>query len=91
MEDVLWGYDSNLTATHMAASTLGMLSPFQFSRMNGIYRVILGMHKGQARLGSLDFLEGRAQLANWPTAARQVDDQEEEQSGQPPAMDLPSS
>ena len=67
VEDVLWGYDSNLTATHMAASTLGMLSPkTQFSRMN-IYRVILGMHKGQARLGSLDYLEGRAQLANWPT------------------------
>ena len=27
VEDVLWGYDVNLTATHMAASTLGMLSP----------------------------------------------------------------
>ena len=25
VEDVLWGYDVNLTATHMAASTLGML------------------------------------------------------------------
>ncbi len=27
VEDVLWGFDVNLTATHMAASTLGMLSP----------------------------------------------------------------
>ncbi len=88
VEDVLWGYDINLTGTHMAASTLGMLSPkTQFSRMN-IYRVILGMHESQARLGSLDFLEGRAQLANWPTAARQVADEDEEQPGQPPAMDL---
>ena len=35
VEDVLWGYDSNLTATHMAASTVGMLSPAtQFSHIN---------------------------------------------------------
>ena len=27
VEKVLWGYDSNLTATHMAAATVGMLSP----------------------------------------------------------------
>ena len=30
VEDVLWGYDVNLTATHMAASTLGMLVPQDF-------------------------------------------------------------
>ena len=34
VEDVLWGYDVNLSATHMAASTLGMLSPTtRFNRM----------------------------------------------------------
>ena len=27
VEDVLWGYDVNLTATHMAASTLGCFLP----------------------------------------------------------------
>ncbi len=43
VEDVLWGYDVNLIATHMAASTLGMLSPTtRFSRMN-IHRALLGV------------------------------------------------
>ena len=89
VEDVLWGYDINLTATHMAASTLGMLSPStKFSRMN-IHRAILGMSKGSPRLGSLDFLADRGlQLAAWPTTTQQVDDQDAEQPGRPPSMDL---
>ena len=89
VEDVLWGYDINLTATHMAASTLGMLSPStKFNRMN-IYRVILGMSKGDPRLGSLDFLADQGvQMAAWPTTAQQVDDQDTEQSDRPPSMDL---
>ncbi len=88
VEDVLWGYDINLTATHMAASTLGMLSPStKFSRMN-IHRAILGMSKGDARLGSLDFLADRGmQMAAWPTT-QQVDNPSAEQSDRPPQMDL---
>ena len=51
VEDVLWGYDVNLTATHMAASTLGMLSPTtRFSRMN-IHRALLGVFDGAPYLG----------------------------------------
>ena len=46
VEDVLWGYDVNLTATHMAASTLGMLSPAtRFQRMN-VHRTLLGVFGG---------------------------------------------
>ena len=42
VENVLWGYDVNLTATHMAASTLGMLSPTtRFQRVNVQSRRIL--------------------------------------------------
>ena len=87
VEDVLWGYDVNLTATHMAASTLGMLSPTtRFHRMN-IHRALLGVFDGIPYLGSLDFLSGQARLAAWPSVAQQVD------SGQdtaepPPPMDL---
>ena len=87
VEDVLWGYDVNLTATHMAASTLGMLSPAtRFSRMN-IHRALLGVFDGEPYLGSLDFLSGQARLAAWPTATQQVES-EEGMAEPPPAMDL---
>ena len=73
VEDVLWGYDSNLTATHMAASALGMLSPAtQFSRIN-IHRVRLGVVDGVAYVGSLEFLTGQARLADWPGLAERVE------------------
>ncbi len=86
VEDVLWGYDVNLTATHMAASTLGMLSPnTQFGRMN-IHRALLGVFDGQPYLGSLDFLAGQARLAAWPSAAQQVESGQN--SEPPPPMDL---
>ncbi len=63
VEDVLWGYDVNLTATHMAASTLGMLSPTtRFHRMN-IHRTLLGVFNDMPYLGSLEFLSGQARLA----------------------------
>ena len=63
VEDVLWGYDVNLTATHMAASTLGMLSPrTQFNRMN-VHRTLLGVFGGIPYLGSINFLTGQAMLA----------------------------
>ncbi len=87
VEDVLWGYDVNLTATHMAASTLGMLSPTtRFSRMN-IHRALLGVFNGAPYLGSLDFLSGQARLAAWPSVTQQVES-EEGMSEPPPPMDL---
>ena len=87
VEDVLWGYDVNLTATHMAASTLGMLSPTtRFSRMN-IHRALLGVFDGTPYLGSLDFLSGQARLAAWPSATQQVES-EQGMPEPPPPMDL---
>ncbi len=87
VEDVLWGYDVNLTATHMAASTLGMLSPTtRFSRMN-IHRALLGVFDGAPYLGSLDFLSGQARLAAWPSVTQQVES-EEGASELPPPIDL---
>ena len=87
VEDVLWGYDVNLTATHMAASTLGMLSPTtRFSRMN-VHRALLGVFDGEPYLGSLDFLHGQARLAAWPSSTQQVES--DEGIGEPPPpMDL---
>ena len=68
VEDVLWGYDINLTATHMAASTLGMLSPStRFTHMN-IHRALLGVFDDEPYLGSLDFFSGQIRLAEWPSS-----------------------
>ena len=87
VEDVLWGYDINLTATHMAASALGMLSPrTQFDKMR-IYRTYLGVYGGVPYLGSLEFLEGQARLIDWPQLAAQVDEPALPPE-QPPPMDL---
>ena len=86
VEDVLWGYDVNLTATHMAASTLGMLSPAtRFQRMN-VHRTLLGIFAGVPYLGSIDFLDGQARLAAWPTITQQVESREE--TPLPSAMNL---
>ena len=86
VEDVLWGYDVNLTATHMAASTLGMLSPAtRFQRMN-VHRTLLGIFAGVPYLGSIDFLDGQARLAAWPTITQQVESKEE--TPLPSAMNL---
>ena len=74
VENVLWGYDINLTATHMAASTLGMLSPStKFGRMN-VHRTLLGVYEGTPYLGSLEFLSGQPRLAAWPSISQQVDE-----------------
>ena len=87
VEDVLWGFHVNLTATHMAASTLGVLSPTtKFNRMN-IHRTLLGVFYGQPYLGSLDFLHSQARLAAWPTTTRQVES-EAGMAEPPPPMDL---
>ena len=86
VEKVLWGYDSNLTATHMAASALGMLSPAtQFGNIN-IHRVRLGVVDGVPYVGSLEFLTGQARLADWPGLAEQVNGNET--AALPPPMDL---
>ncbi len=86
VEDVLWGYDSNLTATHMAASTVGMLSPAtQFSHIN-IHRVRLGVFDGVPYVGSLEFLTGQARLAEWPDLAERVED--DQGASLPPPIDL---
>ncbi len=87
LEDVLYGYDMNLSATHMAASTLGMLSPTTaFHRMN-IHRTLLGVYEGVPYLGSLEFLAGQARLAAWPSATQQVES-EAGMAEPPPPMDL---
>ena len=86
VEDVLWGYDSNLTATHMAAATVGMLSPAtQFSHIN-IHRVRLGVFNDVPYVGSLEFLTGQARLAEWPDLAERVED--DEAASLPPPLDL---
>ena len=88
VEDVFWGYDVNLTATHMAASTLGMLAPkVSFGRMN-IHRTLLGMFDGSAYLGSLEFLDGQvARLSAWPSMAQSIED-EVGISERPPKMNV---
>ena len=70
IEQVLAGYDVNLTATHMAATTLGLLSPTtQFQKMK-IWRSLLGMDvDGVAHLGSLEFLDQKPMLMPWPNGA----------------------
>ena len=68
IEDVLAGFDINLTATHMAATTLGLLSPTtQFSKMK-IGQTFLGVdeEEGKAYLGSLEFLDMQPKLLPWP-------------------------
>ncbi len=86
VENVLWGYDCNLTATHMAATTLGMLSPAtQFGNMN-IHRVRLGVINELPYLGSLEFLTGQARLEAWPGIAERVEDNET--APMPPRSDL---
>ncbi len=73
IEQVLTGYDVNLTATHMAATTLGLLSPTtRFNNMK-IGRAFLGVDStGKAFLGSLEFLDLQPKLMPWPNAAQAV-------------------
>ena len=57
MENTLFGYDVLPSAVHLTASTLALLAPeVAFGEMN-LFVMPLGMDGGQARLGSLDFLE----------------------------------
>lgn len=71
IEKVLSGYDINLTATHMAATTLGLLSPTTQFRNMKIGRTFLGVDEGgKAHLGSLEFLDRQALLIPWPSSAQ---------------------
>ncbi len=87
IEEVLCGYDVNLTATHMAATTLGLLSPTTLFRQMKIGRAFLGVdHLGVAYLGSLEFLDRQPYLVPWPQAAQavsQIDSGEEIEKAEP--------
>ena len=75
IENVLTGYDVNLTATHLAATTLGLLSPTTtFSKMK-IGRALLGVREEKAYLGSLEFLsqDSLPQMIPWPTGVEQME------------------
>ena len=75
IEQILTGYDVNLTATHLAATTLGLLSPSTtFSKMK-IGRAMLGVENGNVYLGSLEFLsrENQPRLLPWPTGVEQIE------------------
>lgn len=99
IENVIWGYDINLTACHLAATTLGLLAPsVAFDRMN-IFRAPLGISSesdstGSVRLGSLDLLrpvieDHNVQVAFpgfLPDTAVHIDDTD--RAGDPPPMDL---
>ena len=77
IENILHGYDTNMTATHLAATTLGLLSPeTKFAKMN-IERTFLGVDEtsGQASLGSLEFMpDGQPTLLGWAGGQQHVDD-----------------
>ena len=87
IEQVLSGYDINLTATHMAATTLGLLSPTTQFRNMKIGRALLGVDQtGKAYLGSLEFLDRQPYLLPWPSpehAVSQVDTGDEIVTAEP--------
>ena len=91
---VIYGYDTNLTATHMTASTLGMIRPrTQFDRMHvnqtpfGVFDDPDGGGKKVARIGSLEFLHGEGMLLKpWPSARNVGGEQWRREP--PPPMDL---
>ena len=79
IEQVLTGYDVNLTATHLAATTLGLLSPTTTFRNMKIRRAFLGVDKDKAYLGSLEFLspDQLPKIMPWPTGMKELEDEEE--------------
>ena len=87
IERVFTGYDVNLTATHMAATTLGLLSPTTQFRNMKIGRTFLGVDDaGDAYLGSLEFLDRQPMLMPWPGGAQtatQVDSGERMAAAEP--------
>ena len=98
IEEVLWGYDINPTATHLAATTLGLLAPsVNFRRMN-LYETRFGVDKAGVHLGSVDLLPsempGSVRLAPPPphklrqVEAEQATEEDEHKAATPPSMDL---
>ena len=88
---MLYGYDTNLTAAHLAATTLGMLSPSTEFRSMNIHQARLDVVRGNAYLGSLEFLRGQARLASWPTPSQHIEpdlQQSRDDDVNPPPMDL---
>ena len=79
IEQVLTGYDVNLTATHLAATTLGLLSPTTTFRRMKIGRALLGVENGKAYLGSLEFLsqDQLPKIMPWPTGVEAMAGEEE--------------
>ena len=82
VEDVLHGYDIDITATHMAAVTLGLMSPSVAFREMNIQRFPLGWTTDEdgnqiAAIGSLDLMDENrlAMDEGWPSSprARQID------------------
>lgn len=76
IDDVIWGLDVNTTACHMAATTLGLMSPSTtFENMN-IH--LMPLEAGDAdpaetRVGSLELLETDKRLFVGWSAGRHVD------------------
>ena len=64
LEQMLYGFDVNNRAVFQTATGLGMMAPsVAFHKMH-LYSLTLGLDKnGQARLGSLELLEGLGQLS----------------------------
>lgn len=98
IESVLWGYDINPTAIHLAATTLGLLSPsVAFSGMN-LFHTEFGVEdSGAVHLGSLDLLppgpeSGATQqlaLSDWRAGQqRQVEEDLQKIARQPEPMSL---
>ena len=78
IENVLSGYDINLTATHLAATTLGLLSTVtKFQRMN-VFLAAFGETESPFRAvktGSLEIYDERDQLPvfDWPGSMAQFE------------------
>lgn len=59
IENVIWGLDVNTTACHMAATTLGLLSPSSLFHSMNIHMMPLEAHTGNGipSVGSLELLD----------------------------------
>ena len=98
IEEVLWGYDINPTATHLAATTLGLLAPSVNFRQMNLYETRFGVDQGGVHLGALDLLPsemaGSVRLAPPPPhkmrqiEADQATEEDEQAAANPPPMDL---
>ncbi len=77
IEDVIWGLDVNTTACHMAATTLGLMSPSTAFKNMNIHMMPLEAggksRSDEARVGSLELLETDKRLFVGWSAGRQVD------------------